>query len=53
MRTWLGAIVHGATSIEARDVGGYKAVIVKTSVDGETFEFGSEALSDGTRCVVN
>jgi predicted ATPase len=29
-------------------VGGYKAVILNTSVDGEAFEFGSEAMSEGT-----
>jgi predicted ATPase len=45
---YLSAIVYGATRIEARDVGGYKAVILKTSVDGEAFEFGSEAMSEGT-----
>jgi predicted ATPase len=45
---YLSAITHGATRIEARDVGGYKAVILNTSVDGEVFEFGSEAMSEGT-----
>jgi predicted ATPase len=46
--TYLSAIAHGATGIEARDVGGYKTVVLHTNVDGETFEFGSEAMSEGT-----
>jgi hypothetical protein len=29
-------------------VGGYKTVVLDTSVDGESFEFGSEAMSEGT-----
>ena len=45
---YLSAIAHGVTGIEAREVGGYKAVVLKTSVDGETFEFDSEAMSEGT-----
>jgi hypothetical protein len=45
---YLSAIAHGATGIEARDVSGYKAVVLNTSVDGEAFEFGSEAMSEGT-----
>lgn len=46
--SYLSAIVHDVTRIEARDVGGYKAVILHTSVDGDAFEFGSEAMSEGT-----
>ncbi len=45
---YLGAIAHGATGIEARDVGGYKTVVLNTNVDGEAFDFGSEAMSEGT-----
>lgn len=45
---YLSAIAHGATGIEARDVSGYKTVVLNTSVDGEAFEFGSEAMSEGT-----
>lgn len=45
---YLSAIAHGTTGIEARDVGGYKAVILNTDVDGGAFEFGSEAMSEGT-----
>jgi predicted ATPase len=45
---YLSAIAQGATGIEARDVGGYKAVILNTDVDGRAFEFGSEAMSEGT-----
>ena len=45
---YLSAIAHGATGIEARDVGAYKAVILNTNVDGEAFQFGSEAMSEGT-----
>ena len=45
---YLSAVAHGATGIEARDVGGYKAVVLNTSVDGDAFEFGSEAMSEGT-----
>ena len=45
---YLSAIAHGATGIEARDAGGYKTVVLNTSVDGEVFEFGSEAMSEGT-----
>jgi predicted ATPase len=45
---YLGAIAHGASGIEARDAGGYKTVVLNTSVDGEAFDFGSEAMSEGT-----
>jgi predicted ATPase len=45
---YLSAIAHGAVGIEAREVGGYKAVVLNTSVGGEPFEFGSEAMSEGT-----
>jgi predicted ATPase len=45
---YLSAIAHGATGIEALDVGAYKAVILNTNVDGEAFQFGSEAMSEGT-----
>jgi predicted ATPase len=45
---YLGAIAHGATKIEARDAGDYKAVVLSTNVDGEQFDFGSEAMSEGT-----
>jgi predicted ATPase len=45
---YLGAIARGATGIEARDVGGYKTVVLNTSVDGQPFEFGSEAMSEGS-----
>jgi predicted ATPase len=45
---YLSAIAHGATGIEARDVGGYSAVFLNTDVDGKAFEFGSEAMSEGT-----
>jgi predicted ATPase len=45
---YLSAIAHGATGIETRDVGGYRAVVLETRVDGESFEFGSEAMSEGT-----
>ena len=29
-------------------MGGYKTVVLDTSVDGESFEFGSETMSEGT-----
>jgi predicted ATPase len=45
---YLSAVAHGATGIQARDVGGYKALVLSTTVDGEVFEFGSEAMSEGT-----
>jgi predicted ATPase len=45
---YLSAIAYGATGIEARDVGGYMAVVLNTNVEGEAFEFGSEAMSEGT-----
>jgi predicted ATPase len=45
---YLGAIAHGATGIEARDAGGYKTIVLNTSIDGEAFDFGSEAMSEGT-----
>jgi predicted ATPase len=45
---YLGAIAHGATGVEARDVGGYRTVVLNTSVDGESFDFGAEAMSEGT-----
>ena len=45
---YLSAIAHGTTGIEARDVGGYRTVVLNTSVDGESFEFGAEAMSEGT-----
>jgi len=45
---YLGAIAHGATGIHAREVGGFKTVVLDTSADGEPFEFGSEAMSEGT-----
>jgi predicted ATPase len=45
---YLSAIVHGATGIEARDAGGYKAVFLNMSIDGEAFEFDSGAMSEGT-----
>jgi predicted ATPase len=45
---YLSAVVHGATGIEGREIGGYKAVVLKTTIDGEVFEFGSEAMSEGS-----
>lgn len=45
---YLSAIASGVAGIEARDAGGYKAVVLKTNVDGEGFDFGSEAMSEGT-----
>lgn len=45
---YLSAITQGTTGIEAREVGGYKALVLNTNVDGETFEFSAEAMSDGT-----
>jgi predicted ATPase len=45
---YLSAIAQGATGIEAHDVGGYKAVVLNANVNGEVFEFGSEAMSEGT-----
>ena len=45
---YLGAVAHGATRIEARDVAGYTAVVLNTNVDGEDFEFDSAAMSEGT-----
>jgi predicted ATPase len=45
---YLSAIALGVTGIEARDVGGYKTVALNTNVDGEEFDFGSEAMSEGT-----
>lgn len=45
---YLSAIAQGATGIEARELGGYKALVLNTDVDGETFEFSSEAMSEGT-----
>jgi predicted ATPase len=48
INAYLSAIAHGATGIEAREVGGYKTVFLNISVDGESFEFGSEAMSEGT-----
>lgn len=45
---YLSAIAQGATGIEAREVSGYKALVLNTSVDGEAFEFSSEAMSEGT-----
>lgn len=45
---YLSAVVHGATGIEGREIGGYKAVVLNTTVDGEVFEFGSEAMSEGS-----
>ena len=45
---YLSAIAHGTTGIEARDVGGYRTVVLNTSVDGERFDFGAEAMSEGT-----
>lgn len=45
---YLGAIANGTTGIHAREVGGFKTVVLDTSADGEPFEFGSEAMSDGT-----
>lgn len=48
INAYLSAIAHGATGIEAREVGGYKTVVLDTSVDGESFEFGSETMSEGT-----
>ena len=48
INAYLSAIAHGATGIQAREVGGYKTVFLDTSVDGESFEFGSETMSEGT-----
>jgi predicted ATPase len=45
---YLSAIAHGTSGIEARDVGAYKTVVLHTNVDGEAFEFSSEAMSEGT-----
>ena len=45
---YLSAIAHGATGIQARDAGDYKTIVLNTSVDGEDFEFDSEAMSEGT-----
>lgn len=45
---YLSEIAHGTTGIDARDVGGYRTVVLSSSVDGEVFEFGPEAMSEGT-----
>jgi predicted ATPase len=45
---YLSAIADGTRGIEARDVGGYKTVVLNTSVDGEAFDFGADAMSEGT-----
>jgi predicted ATPase len=45
---YLSAIAPGVTGVEARDVGGYKTVVLNTNVDGEAFNFGSDAMSEGT-----
>lgn len=45
---YLSAIALGATGIEARDVGDYRTVVLNTNVGGDSFEFGSEAMSEGT-----
>ena len=45
---YLSAIAQDATGIEARNVGGYTAVVLTTSVDGGDFEFDSVAMSEGT-----
>jgi len=45
---YLSAIVPGATGIGAREVNGRQAVVLRTDVNGSAFEFGPEAISDGT-----
>ena len=45
---YLSAIAQGATGIQARDAGDYKTIVLNTSVEGEAFDFDSEAMSEGT-----
>ncbi len=45
---YLSAIVQDATGVEVHRAGGYLTVALKTDVEGEDFEFGSLAMSDGT-----
>jgi predicted ATPase len=46
--SYVSAIACGSIGLEARDVGDYKTVVLNTNVDGEAFDFGSEAMSEGT-----
>jgi predicted ATPase len=45
---YLGAIVPDATGVEARRVGGYMTVALKSGIDGADYEFSSISMSDGT-----